>query len=70
MSGEIVNCLLMGYTGQVHFRLLCPSDFPGKDTRVDCHFLLQGLLPTLGWNLGLLHYRQIFYRLSYKGSPI
>ena len=33
-----------------------------------CHFLLQGFFPTQGLNLGLLHCRQILYRLSYKGS--
>ena len=26
-------------------RLLCPWDFPGKNTGVGCHFLLQGNLP-------------------------
>ena len=25
------------------------------------HSLLQGIFPTKGWNLGLLHYRQILY---------
>ena len=25
-------------------RLLCPWDFPGKDTGVGCHFLLQGMM--------------------------
>ena len=29
-------------------RLLCPWSFPGKDAGVGCHFLLQGILPTLG----------------------
>ena len=24
-------------------RTLCPWDFPGKNTRVGCHFLLQGI---------------------------
>ena len=47
-------------------RLLCPWDFPGKDTGVGCHFLLQGIFPTQGSNPGLLHCRQILYRLSYK----
>ena len=42
-------------------RLLCPWDFPG-------HFLLQGVFSTQGSYLGLLHCRQILYRLSYKGS--
>ena len=36
-------------------RLLCPQDFPGKNIGVGCHFLLQGILPTHGPNLPLLH---------------
>ena len=35
--------------------LLCPWDFPGKNTRVGCHFLLQGIFPTKGLNPSLLH---------------
>ena len=46
-------------------RLLCPWDFPGKDTGVGCHFLLQGIFPTQGSNPGILHCRQIHYWLSY-----
>ena len=34
--------------------LLCPWDFPGKNTGVGCHFLLQGIFPTQGLNLGLI----------------
>ena len=45
-------------------RLLCPWDFPGKDTGVDCHFLLQGIFLAQGSNQGLLHCRQILNRLS------
>ncbi|KAB0359861.1 hypothetical protein FD754_004017, partial [Muntiacus muntjak] len=30
-------------------------DYSGKSTRVDCHFLLQGIFPTRGWNPRLLH---------------
>ena len=33
------------------------------------HFLLQGIFPAQELNPGLLHCRQIFYQLSYKGSP-
>ena len=33
------------------------------------HFLLQGIFPTQGSNLGLLHCRQILYHLSHQGSP-
>ena len=35
-----------------------------------CHFLLQGIFPTQGLNPGLLHCRQILYRLSYKGARV
>ena len=49
-------------------RLLSPWDFPGKSTRVGCHFLLQGIFPTQGSNLGLLHCRQTLYRLTHQGS--
>ena len=31
-------------------RLLCPWNSPGKNTGVGCHFLLQGIFPTQGWN--------------------
>ena len=39
--------------------------FPGKSSGVGCHFLLQGIFPTQGSNLGLLHYRQTLYCLSH-----
>ena len=35
---------------------------------MDCHFLLQGIFPTQGSNLGLPHCRQILYHLSHQGS--
>ena len=38
--------------------LLCPQDSPGKNTGVVCHFLLQGIFPTQGLNLCLLHLLQ------------
>ena len=34
-------------------------NFLGKKTRVGCHFILQGILPTQGSNLHFLHQRQI-----------
>ena len=36
-------------------RLLCPWNFPGKNTEAGCHFLLQRIFPIQGWNLCLLH---------------
>ena len=50
--------------------LLCPWDFPGKNTRVDCHFLLQRIFLTQELNPGLLHCRQILYWLSYEGVKV
>ena len=40
----------------------------GKNTEVGCHFLLQGIFPAQGLNLGLPHRRQILYHLSHQGS--
>ena len=54
--------------GLLSTRLLCPWDFPGKSSGVGCHFLLQGIFLTQESNPGLLHYRQILYRLSHQGS--
>ena len=49
-------------------------DSQGKNTGVGCHFLLQGIFPPQGSNLGLLHCRQMLYLLSHRreieGSPI
>ena len=41
------------YHGLKAVRLLCPWNFPGKNTGVSCHFLLQGIFLTKGLNLGL-----------------
>ena len=49
-------------------RLLCPWNSPGKNTGVGFHFLLQEIFQTQGLNPGLLHCRQILYRLSHQES--
>ena len=38
-------------------RFLCPCDFPGNNTGVGCHFLLQGIFPTQGSNPYLLQWQ-------------
>ena len=48
-------------------RLLCPWDFPGNSTGVDCHFLLQWIFPNQGSNPGLPPCRQTLYSLSHQG---
>ena len=53
-------------------RLLCPWGFPGKNTGVACHFLLQKIFLTQGSNsclLCLLHCRQLSLPLSHQASP-
>ena len=49
-------------------RLLCPWNSLSENTGVGCYALLQGIFPTQGSNPGLLHYRQILYHLSHRGS--
>ena len=44
------------------------GDSPGKNTGVGSHSLLQGILPTQGSNLHLLHCRWIPSCLSHQGS--
>ena len=39
-------------------RLFYPWDFPGKNTGMGCHFLIQEIFPTQGSNQNLLHCRQ------------
>ena len=55
--------------GLLPTRLLCPWVFPGKNTGVDCHFLLQEIFLTQGLNPDLPHCRQTLYCLSHQGSP-
>ena len=50
-------------------RLLCPWNSLVKSTGVGSQSLLQGICPTQGSNLGLLHCRQIFtICLSHQGG--
>ena len=55
-------------------RLLCPWDFPSKNTGVGCHFLLQGIFLTQRSNLHLpllLHWQaDSVVTLSHRGSPV
>ena len=46
------------------------GDYPGKNTGVGGHALLQGIFPTQGSDPGLLHRRRLLYHLSHQESPI
>ena len=49
-------------------RILYPGDFPGKNTGVGSHFLLQGIFRTQGWNSHLLNWQADSLPLSHQGS--
>ena len=50
-------------------RLLCSWDFPGKNTGVGCHFLLQGIFPTQGSNTHLRHWQVDSFTTGPPGRP-
>ena len=43
-------------------------DYEGKNTGVVCHFLFQGIFPTQGLNLSLLHWQADSLPLSHLRS--
>ena len=59
-------CANAPYKDQI--KILCPWDFPGKNTGNGCHFLLQGLFPTQGLNSDTPNCRQILYCLNHQKS--
>ena len=65
----VLNCFshvqLFATLWTVACQLLCPWVYPGKNTGVGCHTLLQGIFPTQGSNMQLLRppqCRRILYR--------
>ena len=58
----LISCCLQINSGEHKFfsfccllpRLLCPWNCPDRNTRVSCHFLLEGIFLTQGSNLHLL----------------
>ena len=65
------SCLtLLPLPGLQPAELLCPRGSPGKNTRMGCHFLLQGIFLTQGSNPSLWHCRQILYCRSHSFSSV
>ena len=67
------SCPALCNTWTVAHWASCPWDFTGKNTGVRSHFLLQGVFPTQGLNLSLLHgmgdfFFFFFLLLSHQGS--
>ena len=67
---NVLSCSVMSNSSWPHglkpARILCSWDSPGKNTRVGCFVLLQGIFPMQGSNPGFPHFRQILYRLSHQ----
>ena len=62
-------CVCLAASDFVQLHEQCPWNFPGKSTGVGCHFLLQGIFPTQGWNPCLLHCQANSLPLCDLGSP-
>ena len=66
LRDEAVQCFWISW-------LLCPQNYPSRNTGAGCHFLLQGLFPTQGWNSSLLCLfigRWVLYHCTYSEAPI
>ena len=68
------SCSIMSNSSRSHglwpARLLCPWDFPGRNTGVGCYALLQGIFPTQGSKPHLMHRKWILYPLSHRESRL
>ena len=60
--------LLFAIPWTVAYQVPPSMEFPGKNTGVGCHFLLQEIFLIQGLNPDLPHYRQMLYHLSYLFS--
>ena len=66
----IKSCLTLQPHGLWPARLLSSWDFPGKNTGVGCHSLLQEIFLTQGSNPHLLLGRPILYQGATREAPI
>ena len=67
-----VSLLVKWHVSSVVSNSLWAWNFPGKNTGVDSHSLLQGVFPTQDWtDVSCVSFtgRQILYHLSHWGSP-
>ena len=55
------SCLTLVTSWTIFHQVPLSMDFPGKNTGVGCHFLLQGIFPTQGSNPNLLFGKQILH---------
>ena len=67
VSRSVMSDSLQSY-GLWLTRLLCPWDYPVKNTGVGCHFLLHWIFLTQGSKLDLSNFREILYHLKHQGQ--
>jgi len=60
---------LLQSNGLYPTRLLCPWNFSVKNTRVGCHFLLQGIFPTQKLNPHLLYWQTDSLHWATRETP-
>ena len=68
VSFSVVNSLQLHRLQRL--RLLCPWDFPGKNTGVGCHFLLHGIFLNQGSSLYFQHWQADSFPLNQSTIPI
>ena len=75
---NVLPCIcaqLLGHTDSLEtaWTMACQASlsmgFSRPNTGVGCHFLLQGIFPTQGWNPGLLPWQRGFFTTEPPGKP-
>ena len=65
---KLLSCVQLFETAwTIAYQGPLPMGFSRQDTRMGCHFLLQGIFLTQGSNPGLPHCGQTLYDLSHQG---
>ena len=73
VCAQLLSCVQLFATSQTVAHQTPLWGFPGKNTGVGCHFLLQGIFPTQGLKLRLLrllHWQFNSLPLSHLESPV
>ena len=65
-----VSCVAGRFFTDWAMRETSNNYFPGQNTGVGSHCLLQRIFPTQGSNPNLWHCRRILYNLNHQGSPL
>ena len=69
---KLLCCVQLLVTHGLTVALQAPlsMEFSKQEHGMACHSLLEGIFPTQGLNLDLLHCRQVIYHMKHHGRPI